>query len=264
MAEDSKRAIIVGIPGVGKTTVIGRTAELLNRQTKANVVVFGTLMFEEAKSRLGIKHRDEMRSMPVADQRRLQEMAAQRISEMEDDVVLVDTHLFINTREGYYPGLPMRLLNIMKPTNLVMIAADPQEIVDRRTTDKESAPLPLTDGRIAFRRGDQFLAIDPRDGRTESLADLRFGEDPESTKEPEGYLQEQQRQLFDVLARRAAKKRETSEAAEQDPNPALRGMATDALGDVQASDLATLRKLMKSNNRSTGVRAAARVLAVLR
>ena len=137
MAEDSKRAIIVGIPGVGKTTVIGRTAELLNRQTKANVVVFGTLMFEEAKSRLGIKHRDEMRSMPVADQRRLQEMAAQRISEMEDDVVLVDTHLFINTREGYYPGLPMRLLNIMKPTNLVMIAADPQEIVDRRTTDKE-------------------------------------------------------------------------------------------------------------------------------
>jgi hypothetical protein len=41
-------------------------------------------------------------------------------------------------------------------------------------------------------------------------------------------------------------------------------MATDAIGDVQASDLATLRKLMKSNNRSASVRAAARVLAVLR
>jgi HEAT repeat protein len=58
--------------------------------------------------------------------------------------------------------------------------------------------------------------------------------------------------------------RKVLEAAQQDPNPALRGMATDALGDVQASDLATLRKLMKSNNRSTGVRAAARVLVVLR
>jgi adenylate kinase len=84
---------------------------------------------------MGVKHRDEMRSMPVEEQRKLQEMAARRIAEMRDDIVLVDTHLFINTSEGYYPGLPMRLLNIMKPTNLVMVAAEPQEIVDRRKAD---------------------------------------------------------------------------------------------------------------------------------
>jgi adenylate kinase len=63
-------------------------------------------------------------------------MAAQRIAEMQEDVVLVDTHLFINTAEGYYPGLPMRLLNIMKPTNLVMIAAEAQEIAARRASDE--------------------------------------------------------------------------------------------------------------------------------
>lgn len=55
---------------------------------------------------------------------------------MRDDIVLVDTHLFINTGEGYYPGLPMRLLNIMKPTNLVMVAAEAKEIADRRKTDQ--------------------------------------------------------------------------------------------------------------------------------
>jgi adenylate kinase len=136
LAENSKRAIIVGIPGVGKTTVISRAAELLNQKTKATVVVFGTLMFEEAKKKMGIKHRDEMRRMPVEQQRSLQEMAAQRIAEMKDDIVMVDTHLFINTTEGYYPGLPMRLLSIMKPTNLVMVAADPQEIADRRKADE--------------------------------------------------------------------------------------------------------------------------------
>ena len=136
MAEKNKRAIIVGIPGVGKTTVISRAAELLNQKCKAAVVVFGTLMFEEAKAKMGIAHRDDMRGLPVEEQRRLQEMAAQRIAEMKDDIVLVDTHLFINTSEGYYPGLPMRLLNIMKPTNLVMIAADPQEIADRRKADQ--------------------------------------------------------------------------------------------------------------------------------
>ena len=135
MAENNKRAIIVGIPGVGKTTVITRAAEMLNQKRKTTVVVFGTVMFEEAK-KMGLKSRDEMRRMPVEDQRRLQEMAAQRIADMKDDIVLIDTHLFINTSEGYYPGLPMRLLNIMKPTNMVMVAADAQEIADRRMTDQ--------------------------------------------------------------------------------------------------------------------------------
>ncbi|HXV47051.1 MAG TPA: adenylate kinase [Nitrososphaera sp.] len=135
MAGNNKRAVIVGIPGVGKTTVITRSAEMLNEKCKTTVVVFGTVMFEEAK-RMGLKSRDEMRRMPVEDQRRLQEMAAQRIAEMKDDIVLVDTHLFINTAEGYYPGLPMRLLNIMKPTNMVMVAADAGEIAERRKTDQ--------------------------------------------------------------------------------------------------------------------------------
>jgi adenylate kinase len=132
---ENKRAVIVGIPGVGKTTVITRTSEMLSQKRKTTVVVFGTLMFEEAKKK-GLKSRDEMRKLPVEDQRRLQEMAAQRIADMKDDVVIVDTHLFINTVEGYYPGLPMRLLSIMKPTNMIMVAADPNEISDRRKTDQ--------------------------------------------------------------------------------------------------------------------------------
>jgi adenylate kinase len=133
----SKRAIVVGIPGVGKTTVITRAAEALNKKNlSAKVVVFGTLMFEEAVKNSMVKHRDELRKMPVEEQRRLQDMSAQRIADMKDQVIMVDTHLFISTREGYYPGLPIRLLNIMKPTNFVMIAANPKEILNRRLSDK--------------------------------------------------------------------------------------------------------------------------------
>ena len=135
MAENHKRAVVVGIPGVGKTTVITRAAEVLNKKRKTTIVVFGTVMFEQAK-KIGLKSRDEMRKMPIEDQRHLQEMAAQRIAEMNDDILLVDTHLFINTEEGYYPGLPMRLLNIMKPTNMIMVAADAIEIAKRRKTDR--------------------------------------------------------------------------------------------------------------------------------
>ena len=49
-------------------------------------------------------------------------MAAKRIAEMKDNIVIIDTHIFINTIEGYYPGLPMRLLDIIKPTHIVMVA----------------------------------------------------------------------------------------------------------------------------------------------
>ena len=134
MAGNNKRAIIVGIPGVGKTTVIARAAEMLSQKRKTTLVTYGTLMFEEAQ-KMGVKSRDEMRKLPVGEQRKLQETAAGRIADMKDDVVIVDTHLFISTGEGYYPGLPMRLLTIMNPTNLIMVAADPQEIVDRRKND---------------------------------------------------------------------------------------------------------------------------------
>jgi adenylate kinase len=133
---ENKRAVIVGIPGVGKTTLITRAAEILNQKRKTTVVIFGTLMFEEAKKKMGLKNRDELRKIAVEDQRRLQDLAAQRITEMNDDIVIIDTHLFINTDEGYYPGLPMRLLSIMKPTNMVMVAADPSEIAERRKSDR--------------------------------------------------------------------------------------------------------------------------------
>jgi len=58
--------------------------------------------------------------------------------------------------------------------------------------------------------------------------------------------------------------RKVFEGVLNDPNPALREMASDAMGEVEATDLPTLRRLMKSNDRLVGVRAAARLLSVLR
>lgn len=136
MAENNKRVIVVGIPGVGKTTVISRTAEILNKRgTQTAVVVFGTMMFEEAR-KLGINNRDAMRRESIEVQRHMQDLAARRIADLKDNIVIVDTHLFINTNEGYYPGLPLHLLEVIKPTNIVMVAARPEEIANRRRIDE--------------------------------------------------------------------------------------------------------------------------------
>ena len=133
----SKRIIIGGIPGVGKTSVISSAVESIrNKGQNARVVVFGTEMFEEAKRTAGIKNRDELRKLAVEDQRRLQDMTARRISEMQDSIVIVDTHIFVRTGEGYYyPGLPLHLLEIIKPTSFIIIVADALEIVNRRKKD---------------------------------------------------------------------------------------------------------------------------------
>lgn len=137
MVENStRRVIIVGLPGVGKTTLISKAVELLKkRDCEYTVVIFGSLMLEESRE-LHLTNRDQMRRLSVDEQRRLQQRAAGRIAAMKEDLIIIDTHLLISTEEGYYPGLPLVLLDTIKPTNIIMISADPVDILERRTQDK--------------------------------------------------------------------------------------------------------------------------------
>jgi adenylate kinase len=93
-------------------------------------------MFEEAKKIYNISHRDEIRKLPVSDQRKLQVSSAKTISLMKSDILFVDTHLFIRTKEGFWPGLPQDVLHALSPTNLVLVEATPQEIMKRRLEDR--------------------------------------------------------------------------------------------------------------------------------
>jgi len=132
---ESKRVIIVGIPGVGKTTLVSKVVELLrSKKISVNVSIFGTVMFEEA-TKNGIKDRDDLRKLSVPEQKKLQSMAAKKIASMTDDIVIIDTHAFIATKEGFYPGLPHNVLEILMPDSFIMISARPEEIYNRRMKD---------------------------------------------------------------------------------------------------------------------------------
>jgi len=126
------RIVIVGVPGVGKSTVVAKAKEAI---PGSQVQVFGSAMFDEALRLKWVKHRDEMRKLPVERQKRLQESAAARISRGKGKVVFIDTHLFIRTPEGFWPGLPLRVIQPMKPTHLILVEASPKEIVARRKND---------------------------------------------------------------------------------------------------------------------------------
>ncbi|MDX1596659.1 MAG: adenylate kinase [Nitrosopumilaceae archaeon] len=132
---ESRKVIMVGIPGVGKTTLVSKIVEILNSMNKSvTVQSFGTVMFEEAKKN-GLQNRDELRNLTTEEQVKLQKMAAEKIASLNENVVIIDTHAFINTSAGYYPGLPQHVLNIIKPSNYISVSAKPEEIYNRRMND---------------------------------------------------------------------------------------------------------------------------------
>lgn len=143
-----KTVIIVGVPGVGKSTIISNAiATFLKKGTTLNTVVFGSVMFEEAK-KLGINDRDQIRKQTIDVQQRLQNMTADHISSLNDSIVVVDTHLFIKTQSGYYPGLPMSLILKLNPERLILITANSEEILNRRKNDSTRTRDLISDDEI--------------------------------------------------------------------------------------------------------------------
>ena len=133
---ENKKVVIVGIPGVGKTSLVTTIVEKLSDQGIAvSVHSYGTLMLDQAKNE-GVQDRDELRKLPVERQKELQKTTAEKISKLTDDIVFIDTHAFISTKEGFYPGLPNHVIQIIQPSHFIAISARPEEIYNRRMKDE--------------------------------------------------------------------------------------------------------------------------------
>ncbi len=124
------RVVVAGVPGTGKTSIMERVSE----QASMDIVNYGSTMLELAVSEGLVNDRDEIRKLPIEVQKELQARAAKKIGEMQD--VIVDTHLTIKTPSGYFPGLPIWVLEEIKPELIVVVEAYPHEIVRRRKQDK--------------------------------------------------------------------------------------------------------------------------------
>ena len=66
-------------------------------------------MLSEAK-KMGIVDRDQIRKLSLSGQQNLQNLAADYICSVKEDLVIVDTHLFIRTSSGFFPGIPQNAL----------------------------------------------------------------------------------------------------------------------------------------------------------
>jgi len=129
--------VITGVPGSGKTTVMREALRRLETMgVKYKVVNYGDVMFEIMSEKLGVKHRDEMRKIGTLVYREIQREAGKKIAKMaEESNVIVDTHCLIKKPEGYYPGLPVWVLEELRPDVLILVEAEPAEIFGRRQKD---------------------------------------------------------------------------------------------------------------------------------
>ncbi len=134
--------IVTGIPGVGKTTVLRYVKKLAEKEgIHAAVYNFGDFMLKEALKLGLVKHRDELRRLPLRTQLTLQERAAKAIidkasSELDSNSILfVDTHAVVATPAGFWPGLPHHVVRLLKPDSIVVIESSPEVIVSRQVRD---------------------------------------------------------------------------------------------------------------------------------
>ena len=132
--------VVTGIPGTGKTTVCNELLELADGAgRKVAVINFGTVMVELSEKCDKSLHRDELRKSKLSFQSDLQTEAAKVISQRamntEGDVI-VDTHMWIKTLEGYWPGLPLQVLKLLNPHMFVLVEAEPKDVLSRRFRDK--------------------------------------------------------------------------------------------------------------------------------
>ena len=113
----NKVVVIVGVPGVGSTTVTTKAVEELKKEgVEYKIVNFGTVTFEIAKEEGLVEHRDQLRKLPPETQKKIQKLAGKRIAEMaKESNIVVDTHSTIKTPKGYLPGLPAWVLEELNP-----------------------------------------------------------------------------------------------------------------------------------------------------
>jgi adenylate kinase len=144
-----KKVIITGVPGVGKTTVINTAMKKIATEgILYQNINFGNFMFEVAVAEGLVQDRDQMRKLARPVQKRLQKLAAEKISAVDGNVI-IDTHTSVKTPNGYLAGLPEWVIIAIMPDVLVLVETDNDQILVRRLSDE---------GRVRDMEGSKFIA----------------------------------------------------------------------------------------------------------
>lgn len=160
--------IVVGLTGVGKTTVIDNAIE--NTDSSVEYLSHGTLLLEEGKERGLVDDRDDITDLEPSEYDDLQSYTAERIADIASDgpdetTYVLDTHATLATPYGYRPGLSLGDIEIIDPDQFIVVHATPGEVQNRRRNDEsrnrdEKSALELREQQnIAINQTATFSAV---------------------------------------------------------------------------------------------------------
>jgi adenylate kinase len=125
--------VVCGQSGVGKSTVITKAAEGIDDLT---VVNFGEQILKLALEGGFVQEGDEVTLLRPECLSELQIRATEKIKDLEGKVIL-DMHLTVRTPSGFIAGMPKTVMNLLEPRRIILLEADPYEILKRRISGKE-------------------------------------------------------------------------------------------------------------------------------
>jgi len=141
---EPKIFVVVGLPGVGKSTVLNMAIKRLREEGySVELINFGDFMLKLLVSKGLVRSRDEIRKLPLRVQQEVQAKAAEGIREYfsrramssKGFIGFVDTHAMVKTPSGVWPGLPEHVIRRLRPHTIIIVESSPEDIVSRQLRD---------------------------------------------------------------------------------------------------------------------------------
>jgi adenylate kinase len=127
------RVIVAGLKGSGKTTVL----KFVNQKRPDIKILNAGDFFAQVFKKYGLDRDQGDLGIPrekyVSIQKEIFKNLAREVKRYKD--VIIDTHLFLTKKEGYYPGLPEFAMKEIDPDVIVVLEYDPKFILKRREKD---------------------------------------------------------------------------------------------------------------------------------
>lgn len=118
--------LILGIPGVGKTSL----SRLAAQKLRLRHINYGDLLTRIVK----MERDDIRRTLDLETYRSLQEKVLDLLLSLKEDYIL-DTHALVSTPSGFFPGIPLDHARKLSPKLVVHVEATTDEIIKRRIRD---------------------------------------------------------------------------------------------------------------------------------